>query len=92
MVCELMVRHRDINVSHLLLAELTLHWSVYGFDRLRLVGSDNGFFEASCQGFRRQKRFDLIFAGRALSDDAALASLVYDGANWTVTIGDTDTV
>ena len=92
MVCELMVRHRDVKVSRLLLAELTLHWSVRGFDRLQLVGSDDGFFEASCQGFGQEKRFDLIFAGRVLSDDAALASLVYDRANWTVTIGDTDTV
>ncbi len=86
------VRNREVDVSRLLLAELALYWSCKGYDVLRLVGSDTGFFEASCEGFKREKRFDLIFAGRVLSGDPTLTSLVYDRESWTVTVGDTDLI
>ena len=91
MICELLVRDRNVSVGQALVTELCLRALAQGDARVAFLGHDLGFFRACLAGFRGAVAHDSVFCGRGLGD-SLLEDLVPHADNWSITYGDADFV
>lgn len=90
-LCELMVKDRDVVAGRRLATEIALEALARGRKAVSFLGADQGFFAEALQGFERQTSFGNVFCGRSF-DSGQLAELLPYAGNWTVTFGDGDFV
>lgn len=91
MICELIVRDRNVAVGQVLVTEICLRALRQGDASVAFLGHDLGFFRACLEGFRQSVAHENVFCGRGLQD-ALLERLVPHADNWSITYGDADFV
>jgi hypothetical protein len=63
-----------------------------GFRKLTFSGSDIGFFSAVLKDFEKTPDFQQPVCIKSLSDRSELNDLIFTPSNWTLTLGDRDSL
>jgi GNAT superfamily N-acetyltransferase len=91
MICEFMVRGRDVAVGRLLADHVVRRAAQGHSESVQFIGRDIGFFDEAFVGFERRLSTANVYCGRSFGD-ATLTELLPLGDNWTITFGDGDFV
>jgi hypothetical protein len=90
-LCELMVRDRDVAMGRLLVNRIAVRAAQRGLRAVTFLAHDCGFFADVLAGFEHTLSYTNVFGGRAFVAGALAETLPLAG-NWTITFGDGDFV
>jgi hypothetical protein len=90
-ICEFFLKEREILAGYYFINEMQMHFLRNNFKTLVFVGNDVGLFEYLFKDFKLDRSQFMVFCGRSFKKNILEEYFPFP-SNWTITIGDSDTI